>query len=246
VATVDRTLYFDAIRKKPFNGKLTQQQVDGQEYILAAFEVGYASWDLRWLAYALATTYHETSATMWPIEEYGKGGSASYAKPDPVTGQAYYGRGFVQLTWSDNYKRADKELQLTGENSCYTDASNQLRCEIAAPTMFLGMSEGWFRKNSGGQPYTLEMFFNDQREDPYGAREIINGDKSKVPTWSNGVSIGNLIAGYYRDFLAALSAAYVEEPAPGPGPKPEPVIETKQYLITITGPGPIALTVEEV
>jgi hypothetical protein len=35
---------------------------------------------------------------MQPIEEYGKGRGMPYGKPDPTTGQVYYGRGFVQLT----------------------------------------------------------------------------------------------------------------------------------------------------
>ena len=56
------------------------------------------------------TTAHETGFTMQPIEEYGKGSGMEYGKPDPETGQTYYGRGYVQLTWRDNYARADEEL----------------------------------------------------------------------------------------------------------------------------------------
>ena len=59
--------------------------------------------------------------------------------------------------------------------------------------------------HSGKQ--TLERYFNETTDNSYGAREIINGDKSKVPSWSNGVCIGNLIKGYHIDFLAALEAA---------------------------------------
>jgi hypothetical protein len=36
----------------------------------------------------------------------------------PVTGQAYYGWGFVQLTWRDNYSRADRYLGLDADQSC--------------------------------------------------------------------------------------------------------------------------------
>ena len=36
---------------------------------------------------------------------------------DPQTGQTYYGRGFVQLTWRDNYARADAEIPLIDEDS---------------------------------------------------------------------------------------------------------------------------------
>ena len=57
-----------------FNGLETYHQVDGMNYILDTWEDAPPSDDLRWLAYALATTYHETAATMLPIAEYGYGG----------------------------------------------------------------------------------------------------------------------------------------------------------------------------
>ena len=71
------------------------------------------------------------------------------------------------------------------------------------------MAEGWFRGDEYGRQ-NLERYFNEDTDDPYKAREIINGDKSKVPTWSGGVSIGNLIKQYHVSFLAALEAALVE------------------------------------
>ena len=85
--------------------------------------------------------------------------------------------------------------------------------------MFRGMVEGWFRKSSDGKPQTLGRYFNASKDDPYNAREIINGDKSKVPSWSGGVSIGKLIAGYHDKFLDALNAAW-QDVAPTPEPEP--------------------------
>lgn len=223
----DRQIFFDAVRGAPFSGSLKQSQVDGMNAILDAWERDYEGSDLRWLAYPLATTYHETAQEMWPIEEYGKGSGASYGKPDPTTGQTYYGRGFVQLTWRENYARADKELGLTDERSCEWHAENALDLDIASAVLFRGMMEGWFRTNKDGNPETLQRYFSDTRDDPFGAREIINGDKNKVPSWSNGVSIGNLIKGYHNDFLKALNAAYT---AAVPEPEPVPAEVT---LITI-------------
>jgi len=92
--------------------------------------------------------------------------------------------------------------------------------EIAAAIMFEGMERGMFRKDKQG-PQTLARYFSTTANDPYEAREIINGDKRKVPGWSNGVSIGNLIAGYHGKFLNALTlaaAAHVPPPAVVPGP----------------------------
>ena len=244
MASIDRTIFFDAVRPDPFPNSLTQGQVDGMEAILAAWENDYSLWDLRWLAYCLATTFHETSQEMQPIEEYGKGEGMKYGEPDPKTGECYYGRGYVQLTWVDNYRRADAELSLVGDQSCYLHANNALEPTIAAEVMFKGMSGGWFRTNSGGQPYTLAMFFNDTSDNPYGAREIINGDKHIVPSWSGGVSIGNLIKNYHEDFLAALLAAYVEVPIPAP-PESEPALQAVVFRVVVSGVGPFTVTVEE-
>jgi hypothetical protein len=97
-------------------------------------------------------------------------------------------------------------------DSCEWHADNQLRPDIAAATLYRGLNEGWFRK-SGGTPNDMAKYFNATTDDPYTAREAVNGDKSKVPPWSKGVSIGNLIKGYHADFLAALQAsAEVAEP----------------------------------
>jgi putative chitinase len=208
----EREKYFDAVRARPFGGSLTQEQVDGQEALLAAWEEAQPlDDDLRWLAYSLATTKHETASTMQPIEEYGKGAGHPYGVPDPETGQTYYGRGFVQLTWRENYAKATDELGLEGDNNLEVHAERALDPAIAAEVLFTGMTEGWFRP-----PHALAEFFNDETDDPIGAREIVNGDKSVVPDWSGGKSIGELIAGYHADFLAALEASVIRAPAPEP------------------------------
>jgi hypothetical protein len=250
----DRDIYFPLVRKRPFGGSLSQKQVDGQNAILARWELGpgLINEDPRHIAFALATTFHETSKTMQPIEEYGKGSGMKYGKPDPETKQVYYGRGFVQLTWRENYARATQELGLVGEDDLEWHAARALDPEIAAVVMFRGMSEGWFRTGNDGKPETLKKYFSELRDDPYNAREIINGDKHVVPTWSNGVSIGKLIAGYHSDFLAALVASAVEgapepQPVPEPVPEPEPPSEVAIAItIRIEAPPGVVVRVEQV
>jgi putative chitinase len=230
----DRKIYFDMVRDSLFAGGMDQGQVDGQEAILSAWEAAPPSEDLRHLAYCLATTKHETASTMEPIEEYGKGQGHEYGERDPQTGQTYYGRGYVQLTWRDNYRKATKELKLTGDDDLEWHAERALDMAIAADIMFRGMKEGWFRP-----PHTLEKYFSATANDPYTAREIINGDKHVVPSWSGGVSIGNLIKGYHLDFLDALSEALIEVvPEPEPVPMPEPALVTVTISIYAT-PGAV-------
>lgn len=209
----DRKIFFDNVRPSLFGGKMSQQQVDGMDAILREWEIDHYTWDLRWLAYALATTKHETASTMWPIEEYGKGSGQPYGEKDPVTGHAYYGRGFVQLTWADNYKKADSELGLEADLSTYWHPANALNTAIAADIMFLGMYEGWFRKG-----HTFGKYFSDKADDPFNARDIINGDKTYKPGWANGKKIGDIIAGYHRSFLQALTLSKTEDVPSQPVP----------------------------
>ena len=227
----DHKVYFDSVRKSLFHGSMNQSQVDGQEAILNGWVAKRNSDDLRWLAYFLATSYHETSQEMQPIEEYGKGAGQPYGEPDPETGQCYYGRGFVQLTWKSNYQRADDEVGCTSVQH----PEQQLQAAIAGATGYRGMMEGWFRS-----PNKFSVYFSDTTDDPFGARDIINGDQNVIPSWSNGVSVGKLIEGYHDNFLAALEAAKREVEVPGPDPTPQPghvdvaITTTDNVLVSVT------------
>ena len=116
-----------------------------------------------------------------------------------------------------------------------------LRADYAAAIMFVGMTEGWFRADRRGRRQTLARYFGGSVDDPVGAREIINGDKSKIPSWSGGVSIGNLIKGYHIQFLAALEAAAAAVSAPPVSEGEEVYVKT----ITITSRAPIQIVIEE-
>lgn len=186
----DRGLYFDHVRSTLFNGALTQEQVDGQNVILGLWEGGQTGTpmtDLRWLAYILATAYHETAQKVWPIEEYGKGSGRDYGTPDPETGEIYYGRGFVQLTWKANYDRAGAALGLIDDRDLVQHPQLALDSLIAARVLFRGMAEGWFTGER------LGSYFDADTDDPINARTIINGHDQDT-----------LIAGYHAEFLIAL------------------------------------------
>lgn len=164
-------------------GHLDQSQVDGFNAMLAAWDAKGLK-DLRYLAYMLATAWHETAKRMQAIKEYGSGHGHSYGAIDPITGHAYYGRGLVQLTWADNYKKMGKILGI----ELYENPDLALDLGIAIKIMFEGMIRGIFTGKS------LENYFNEKTDDPVGARHIINGsDKA------------SLIAGYHAKFLDALA-----------------------------------------
>lgn len=193
---IDRSIFFNKVRSNPFGGAMSQTQVDGMNYMLDVFEKDYNWPDLRWLAYALATAYHETAYTMMPVKEYG---GQTYLQSKPY--YPYYGRGYVQLTWEENYRKMGNKLgiNLLGDNK-----DRALEPNIAAEIMYSGMRDGDFTGKK------LASYFSSSVNDPVNARRIINGtDKAQT------------IAGYHNAFLAALEAAQVTTPTPTP-PPPEP------------------------
>ena len=53
----DRKTYFNSDRDSLFYGKMSQQQVDGQEFILDVWEDTRPDHDVRWLAYSSCNNY---------------------------------------------------------------------------------------------------------------------------------------------------------------------------------------------
>lgn len=154
-------LFFSAVRK--ITGPLDQVQVDVINAILAKA----AHWTIGWLAYGLATAYHE--ARLKPIEEWGKGKGRPYGKVN-ATGKAPYGRGLVQLTWDHNYSKADAELGLEGTLAANYDRA--LEPVIAVAILVRGMEEGWFTSKSLSSYIAPGLGAHDQF---VAARRIING-----------------------------------------------------------------------
>jgi putative chitinase len=197
----ERDVFFNEVRDTLFDGALSQEQVDGMSVILAVWEYqggGTPMDDERWLAYMMATVHHETATKFWPIEEYGKGQGHEYGRVDPETSQTYYGRGFVQLTWRENYAKASKILSLYDDRDLEWHPYMALDSLIATRVLFRGMAEGWFTGRKLGQ------YFNDTEDDPLNARQIINGNDDD-----------ELIAGYHDEFLDALRLARIPEPSGG-------------------------------
>ena len=165
---MSRKAFFDTIRREFYSDGLIQQQVDNINLIIDAFAPFN---NLHWTAYALATTYHETAGTLDPIEEYGKGRGRAYGKAEK-SGKTYYGRGFVQLTWLDNYATFARRLNidLVGQPEL------ALRADIAVQIMLLGMTKGLFT-GVGLDDFT----HSDGTLDYLHARKIINGmDKAAL------------------------------------------------------------------
>lgn len=198
---MNRKTFFDACRGGIMGPTLDGDEVSGAESILDAM----AGAPLAYTAYALATAWHETAHTLQPIREFG--GPAYLTRMYDVTGQRpalarangnvnpgdgvrYCGRGYVQLTWRANYRRAGEKLGYPLEGN----PELAMRKDIAALILRRGMEEGWFTGKA------FDHFLPPSGPAPMPAfveaRRIING-KDKAA----------LIAGYAMQFQAALQIA---------------------------------------
>jgi predicted chitinase len=101
----------------------------------------------------------------------------------PGDGVKYCGRGYVQLTWANNYRRIGGLIGI----DLLAHPERALEPDIAARILFEGMIGGWF---SG---VGLERYFTTKASDWKNARRIING-----------LDCADKIAGYARVFYAAL------------------------------------------
>jgi predicted chitinase len=215
---LDRKTFYTYARRAPFGNRLTQQQIDGIEPVLDVWEERYADKPLTWLAYILATVFHETGGKMIPVREgfattdagaraavaklYAqKRISRNYALPG-INGQSYYGRGRVQNTHQVNYAKLSTRFKRDFVNN----PDLLLDSKTDALITVVGHVEGiWTGRK-------LEHYFTADAEDAIGARRIINGtDKAK------------LIASYYEQFKGALNAADVATPLPRDVPDEIPV-----------------------
>jgi len=191
---IHRTYFFDSVRYYlDSDQSLSQDQVDGLNSLLDYYEMagieGSGAYEDRYFAYICATTWHETAATCQPIAEYGKGAGKPYGQPAGPYGQVYYGRGYVQLTWYDNYLAQDEKLHLNGALVKTPDLA--LEPGIATQILFGGMHDGDFTGKR------LSDYFTETLTDWYNARRIVNATDQ-----------ASLIAGYGEKFLNAIAHTF--------------------------------------
>jgi len=121
-----------------------------------------------------ATVKHECSDAWRPIEEDGRGAGKSYARAIDTTDSAgevhqnaYYGRGYVQLTWKENYLEIGRKIGLGDDLMLHPELA--LDPDIAYRIMSYGMRFGTFTGKR------LSSYIQGESADYWNARRIING-----------------------------------------------------------------------
>lgn len=241
---MDYARFFKDIKREPLKALiagLRQTQVDGFNLIIG--EAERRKTPTNDLAYALATTYHETAATMQPVRETlanddatavarleaaWKAGRLKWVKTPYwrlEKGHYWIGRGYVQLTHYSNY------LKMSGVTGL--DLINHpelaMEPEVAVKILFDGMEHGSFT-GKGFNDFIDELDESDalDRAEYKAARKIINGtDKA------------DLIADYAIAFEHALrNAGYGQGVATSPAPAPSPIPKPEPTPVPTPSPAP--------
>ncbi|MDK3020766.1 hypothetical protein [Pseudodonghicola flavimaris] len=234
---MDRSAFYAALRKRDsgiFGTALSQRQVDGLEALLDAC----AGLSLHHAAHVLGESYHETGGGMFPVKETVYRSSKDLRPSDatvigrleaawrkgklpwvraPYWREGWFGRGVIQLTHADNYRRASAlvgiDLVSHPEAALEPAISARIAAEGCATGLFTGRKLTDFDLPGGGYDHAA-------------ARAIVNGDARL-----NGLKV----SGYAEAFERALRAAGW---GVAPEIEPEPVEETDP---TTAGP-PAAAT----
>lgn len=154
---MNRAAFYNCLRHKV---NLTTQNVFGMEKVLDYAEAHHT--EETDLPYIIATAWWESSATMHPVVE-AFWMSESWRKQH-LRYYPWYGRGLIQVTWEDNYKKMWKELGKEGP--VHPEAF--LDWETAIPALFVGMEKGIYTGKA------LDDYIDDVDEsDPEDLREMI-------------------------------------------------------------------------
>lgn len=188
----DRETFFSRYRQ--VWSKLTQLQVDGLNFLLDKLESD--TFSLPQIAYVLATVKRETDSTFQPIKEYrARKGTKLRATQDRYWLSGFYGRGYVMITWEDNYRKF----------GIADNPDKALEPETAYDILSRGMREGKFTK------FKLSDFINARQVDYFNARQVVNGHD-----WAEE------IAENARKFERILKAALIADAISPVSSDPEP------------------------
>lgn len=167
---INRKAFFDGYRSNlDPDKKLTQQEVNALESFLLMVDSNEKCLSKSQWAYVFATTFHETNATFMPVKE------AYWLSEDwrrkNLRYFPYYGRGFIQITWKENYAKFSKQL----EEDFVKNPDLVMIPKYAFRILVDGLINGSFTGKK------ISDYINDSKKDYKGARRCVNGtDKADL------------------------------------------------------------------
>lgn len=169
---INRKIFFDGYRSRlDSNRKLDQSEVNALDSFLNFVDSSFNDLTVPQWAYVFATTFHETKATFLPVREAYWIPNAEAWRKKNLRYYPYYGRGFVQITWKDNYSKFTKLMGIDFVNTpdLVMDLTN------AFHIMLYGFIHGSFTGKK------ITYYINNESKDYKNARRCINGtDKAEL------------------------------------------------------------------
>lgn len=189
---INRSFFFDHLGGTLYRRGLSRSQVAGHEAVLDAWESGHAERDDRWLAYILATAFHETGGALQPVTENLNYSAArlltvfpgrftpaearrSARRPQMIANRVYAGRlGNGGEASGDGWRYRGRGLvQITGRANYRTfglenDPDRALEQGLAVRILIEGMIAGLYTGRA------LRDYFHGDEADWVNARKIVN------------------------------------------------------------------------
>jgi hypothetical protein len=184
---------------------------------------------IRWAAYILATTYHETWFTWNSIQENynppspwhyfeNKYGGRGDLDNDPYglgDGFRYRGRGYVQLTGKYNYDRFGKAFGMNFVDS--GDTNQILGPTVAYTIMSYGMRRGLYRDYNESEK-GMEYYISDgkglteeqKRQEYINARSIVNPDDKAEEIADDTMQIEDILTNSPMHHINSGGRYYIE------------------------------------
>lgn len=173
---VNRKNFFDGYRSNlDPNKKLDKSEVDAIDQFLDFVDMAYNRLSLYQWSYVFATTFHETNAMFLPVKE------AYWLSEDwrrkNLRYFPFYGRGYVQITWKDNYAKFSKQLN--------EDFVKNPDLVMVPKYAFKIMIDGFINGSFTGKKITDYIYIDKKTgkevQNYKGARRCINGsDKAEL------------------------------------------------------------------
>lgn len=221
---MNRTAFYAALRGGAMFPKgLSASQVDGVESLLDVWARYFADDALQFLAYDLATAFHETAATMQPIKE--RGAVAYFSKYEPGTklgkmlgntvagdGYRFRGEGHVQNTGRRNARHASDQINKRFDLKIDLVANPEQRGDpfVSAISLFLGNREGWWTgRDLDDFIDSIDEATDEDLREYIAARRVVNGTDKAAKIAGHAIEFGKAlkVAGYSPAAVAPVSSA---------------------------------------